>query len=266
MNIFEYFYLKGNSFVSSKTLSFSIAELITSVNRRYLSSLRKDTYKNKSSALNKSRLPNRLYLSSYRVLALLQPYSLFMRFRMGLATYDEMRNFLAKLTKDHETYQIPSTLNGINCEYNRLITHAIIGVAHNIGVMLRKYTHTLFRSDNTDFVLKTFMDHPLLLGIENRLLGIQDLVKKVAKREISLEETVKELILFDPDAMLRESSGRKIKEAIVMGTLVKKFQSETKFDPNQMEPRTASMKIMADFMVQKMNLTAMLKQRMITFE
>jgi hypothetical protein len=82
----------------------------------------------------------------------------------------------------------------------------------------------------------------------------------VATRKIDLNEVIEKLQLFDPDSTLRESSGRKIKEFVVMGAVTKNFIKETKFDPLQMEARTASMKIMADFMVQKMNLESMFRK------
>lgn len=251
-NLFDYFQLKGNPYYSSKDLLYSIGEFITSVNKRLLSSMKN---KQKKEHLKKRSL---FYLSPQKVVRQLYPYSIFMKYRMNLATYDDLRTFLSKIVGNE--YQIPCNMEGIRAEFDRLLMHAIVGVAFNIGLKLRKYTQELFNSKE-GLDLKKSIDHPLLICLENRFVGFQQLVKKVATRTISLEEVINELTLFDPDAMLKESSGRKIKSMIVMGTIVRKFISETKFEPYQMEPRTASMKLMADFMVQKMGLDAMLKKR-----
>jgi len=256
-NLFDYFQLKGNQYFSEMTFVYSVANLITSVNKRFLSSSRKKRKTLKPGQFKRSFL----YLSNERLVSILKPYSLFMRYRMGIATYDELRLFLCSLTAASPEYQIPATLAGINLEYSRLISHAIIGLAHNLGLKLRMYTQTLFRDKDSDVSYSTNKTHPLFYCIENRFTGLRGIVQKVAQRTISLEEVLKELTLFDPDAMLKESRGRKIRSTIVMGAIVKKFVSETKFDPLQMEPRTAAMKVMADFMVQKMNMDAMLKQR-----
>lgn len=116
MNLFDYIHLKGNPCLYSGSLSFVVGNLITSVNRRLSFNSKDKKIKEKAKRF-----------SSRKIIKSLTRYNTFMRYHMGIATYDELRTFLVHSVS--EDYQIPHTFEGISQEIERLTSNAMVGIA-----------------------------------------------------------------------------------------------------------------------------------------
>jgi hypothetical protein len=101
-------------------------------------------------------------------------------------------------------------------------------VGNDVKDRLKTYMDRLL--GNKDFVFSQNTDHPIMLAVENHFVSLKRILRKLAGRELTINEVLSDLILLDPDVFLKESSGRKIKEYIVMGTVVKKFILEVNKD------------------------------------
>jgi len=119
MTLFDYYFIKGNQAFYKSSLVVFVGILVSSVNQRVISQ-----FKGREDKLNKMR---KSFLSKNRIINSLKPYDLFMKYRMGLATYDMLREFLA--INSSSDYHLPSTMDGILEEYSRLMNNALVSVA-----------------------------------------------------------------------------------------------------------------------------------------
>lgn len=217
MYFVEFYLQRKNKYRSPLTFLRSVAEIICSANQRFRCSYQKRGKNDKR--VRVTRFPT----SVKRLIAKLEPLYTFSRYRMRLSTYDEMRSFLVRFS--HESlYHIPSNMPDMMQAYENAFIMAVVGVGNDVKDRLKTYMDRLL--NNEEFIFKDNMNHPIMLAIENHFISLKRTLRKLASRELTIEEVLSDLILYDPDVFLKESSGRKIKEFIVMGTVVKKFIAE----------------------------------------
>jgi hypothetical protein len=244
MILFDYFNIKGNVLYSTSNLLESIGLLVTTVNKRVLGNSRKGVKRTST------------FLSKSKVIFNLQPFHTFMRYRMGMATYDELRLFLRELIPD--VLPIPGDMESLQTLMTEKISEALIGAAQNISMKFRGYTDVLFREDDSSLKPEELIDHPLIISVVNQIRSLKGIVKEIATKEISLEEAIKRLTLYDPETILKESAGRQAKEFVVMGAVTKKFiKACLRVEDDALKRRDrdrASKAMVGDFSKQRMTL------------
>lgn len=224
----------------------------------------------KKSAKVKDKL---LYTSYRKLVRILYPYDLLMRYRFNLATYDELRSFLVTYTANSDDFHIPLKDEDLKSEFLRILNFSMIKVAYKLRSKIRAFAHDLFTPREDGKETQSFIDqndysHPLYYCIKQQFQKLTGVARDIAMNKITLEEVIETFTLLDPIKVLNESSGRKIKQKLLMGTIVRQFIKELKFDRLQQPLRkvvnrsssnsSTAMSIVADAMVSKMTLTSKL--------
>lgn len=210
MYFVDFLFQKGNKNLSRQPLLYSVAELICSVNKRLLSSQKNRKDHLPSNHKNKGLKVSRFYLSRGRLIQRLSPFYIFVRYRLGMCTYDDLRQFICNVLPD-SIITPPSTDRQMKFEFDTLFLLAISSVGEDVKKRLNTYMDRLLQP-NVDLVVKDNLSHPIMLTLENHFIRLKLVLQNIAKRYVTVEETLKELILFDPDMFLKEPRGRVIKE------------------------------------------------------
>nr|QIR30265.1 RNA-dependent RNA polymerase [Plasmopara viticola lesion associated mitovirus 42] len=242
ITLFDYIHLKGNPCLYSGSLSFVVGNLITSVNRRLSFNSKDKKIKEKAKRF-----------SSRKIIKSLTRYNVFMRYHMGIATYDELRTFLVHSVSDD--YQIPHTFEGITQEIERLTSNAMVGIAWNTCRKLPQFMNQL--DDKYAYGDKA---HPLFLCISNHLTSYWDVIMQAIQKKISLQKALTMVTLLDPEAISSYNSRDKIQEFLLGRKLCDKFVTESRFDSYQMTPRQGdqALRAMADL---HLKFSAMMAQQ-----
>jgi hypothetical protein len=314
MMFFDYFTLKGNTYLPKSDLLNTVSDLIISVNKRLSALKRKQYLRTKSFSLSRYILtplldkpefliktfysirsntkdienslslkfdkhykkyykdvygitkdwnPSNTYYSFKKVVKILWPYHLFMRYRCNLATYEELRDFLSYVTRRYH-YAMPSDHKTILLEFKRLLDDAMIATCNSLASKIRDFTQDLFRRNENYYVtVRNYPDHPIFTCIMNQLTILTNVVKKIDLREISLTEVINTLVVIDPSKVLTESKGRQIKQKIIMGTIVRKFISNNKHYVSDIPSGRHGRYLIDDFLNQKRILERQLPYRYV---
>lgn len=138
--LFDYFFIKGNGYYAKTSLVSSVSEL-------YYRLL-------KNSVIGKNKI-----LSYKRILGILEPYNFLLRYKLGVSTYDEIRNYLARYTGNQEDAPLPNS-QVVPEIISGVLSIAVIGVVHNSLNRINDFYQQLGVEKQTKFSLNTIFEEP----------------------------------------------------------------------------------------------------------
>jgi len=106
--LFDYFMVKGNMYIAKANLAFVVVEILRVVQLR-------------SQGLETVRGFKAMFSQ-------LEPLAVFMRIKFDLASYDEIRNYLAKNVRNNDIYMLPGR-QVVRDEISRVMSLALLSTA-----------------------------------------------------------------------------------------------------------------------------------------
>lgn len=128
---------------------------------------------------------NRSYLSKKRVIRLLEPLHIVLRFKSGIATLDEIRLFLGNNSK---IFSLPATRDqAYECMQWHINNAIVLG---NLGGsrLIKNYVNDLFGDNSIQIDFSEFPDHPLFLGIYNQFHFMSQALDMIMEEDYKLDQ------------------------------------------------------------------------------
>jgi hypothetical protein len=186
-----------------------------------------------------------MVLGFRKIIRELRPFAIFLRYRQGLSTFDEVREYLARSVGDkHDIYMLPNTEELVRSEMERVISSALVGAAHNSVKKLNSVFNDLDLLTpwiGADLLNPDGSTKAIILAIYNNIKVLVDKGFEFVKSQtLSLDKAMDSLLLLDLDNI---SSSKRIKYVIMKNniSMARRVSKEMRFDPLQLEPRSRSM-------------------------
>jgi glycyl-tRNA synthetase alpha subunit len=206
---------------------------------------------------------NKNTISIHRVIDRLLPINLLLRIKFELASYDEIRTFIAKYTARTESYMIGSNYEVILEEISRVINIALIGTAWS---SVKKIPHIYDIVDNKERIesLETSTLtyngelHPIIYAIKNNLDRLNDYITKVQPNKFNLKDAMDSSPMLDIEKV---TSYERMKYANmrVNISIANNFRRELKFDANQIMAAANPLKVLREVKVLHFKFTQLIK-------
>lgn len=229
--MFEYIFNKGNTLNYQGTLLFRLASFYNKLMR----------------SENRYKTFNKRIISIPKFINMLTPYYFFMRFNLGITTYDEMRNFISKYVNQCEEYMLP-TRNIVLEEFSRVISLGLVGMVWN-SVRQIQCIFTQIVSDPNKFGYNTTRVEdktplPIVQAIFNHIENLHSLSMKILMNKFDLNQVQEYLLHLDIDAISKSERVTKL-SMMMNGKLATSIRRELEFDPLQIESKHRSMSVIA---------------------
>nr|UTQ48822.1 RNA-dependent RNA polymerase [Monilinia fructicola mitovirus 5] len=221
--LFDFYQLKGNLYTGSKTLLDVCIILIRAMPQKVVGTKKK-------------------FFGPANLRGRLLPYQLFMRIAFDIASYDEIRNFFATNVTKNDEYMIGTNMKVIHSEIERVLSLVLVGQAwlavKRIAAISPQLAKKAMRTRNGS-------PHPVIRAIMNNIERLVNYSKTLMLQTITLKQSMEKSPLLDIDAIF---SQQRNKYAMVNmnGLIARKFRSELRFDPNQVQIRTRSLQVVKE--------------------
>lgn len=226
--LFDYYHIKGNLPSYQHSLVLTVAEIMRAL------SLHKISQKGK-------------ILGVKRLMWRLEPFSVFMRFRFGLITYDELRKFFAVNVRSEE-YMIGPQWKVILEEFSRVLSLGLTGMAWSsvkrISGIYQQIKMNPTKWGYQDLMIEENVPLPIIQAIFDNVDTLTEMSMMLQLQEITLEKAMDVLLLIDIDS-ISSLERRKVLHMAMIGKLAQRVRTEIRFDPNQVQPRARSMQVIA---------------------
>lgn len=141
------------------------------------------------------------YLTFLGVKNQLVHFSTALRYSMQMISYDELRNYLAKVTSNTEDFVLPPR-EAIHSVMSGILSNGVVQLASNSNVEIVNIINKL-RSNFGNDALSFMGNSPLIIGISNHLNTSLTTLRELVESKVGLIDAMDKMVLYKTDRLVQ---------------------------------------------------------------